>query len=86
MPGSALDAQLSHKPIELPSGNSVVLASAELSAGLLPPDATAWLRAAPDNTTTEPPATRQREENEDGVTTKKIGNVRGTPLSYIGSH
>ncbi len=42
---------LSHKPIELPSGNSVVLASAELSAGLLPPDATAWLRAAPDNTT-----------------------------------
>jgi alpha-glucosidase len=42
---------LSHKPIELPSGNSVALASAELSAGLLPPDATAWLRAAPANST-----------------------------------
>ena len=38
---------LFHKPC----GNSIVLASAELSAGLLPPDATAWLRAAPDNTT-----------------------------------
>jgi alpha-glucosidase len=30
-------------PIELPAGCSLLLASADLAAGLLPPDATAWL-------------------------------------------
>jgi alpha-glucosidase len=30
-------------PIEMPAGASVLLASVEPSAGLLPPDATAWL-------------------------------------------
>jgi len=38
---------LSGQPIELPTGSSIVLSSAELSAGLLPPDATVWLRTAP---------------------------------------
>lgn len=46
-------ANLSDKPIEPPHGNSVVLASTELSSGLLPPDATAWLRALPANTIEE---------------------------------
>jgi alpha-glucosidase len=34
---------LSRAPIELPAGCSVLLASSELTADLLPPDATAWL-------------------------------------------
>jgi alpha-glucosidase len=34
---------LSRAPIELPAGCSLLLASAELTAGLLPSDATAWL-------------------------------------------
>ena len=34
------------EPLALPDGASVLLASAELVAGLLPPDAAAWLQLA----------------------------------------
>jgi alpha-glucosidase len=44
-------ANLSRAPIELPAGASVLLASADLTGGLLPSDATAWLR--PDRPLTE---------------------------------
>ncbi len=37
-------------PTELPAGCSVLLASAELIGGLLPPDATAWLCTEPSTT------------------------------------
>ena len=53
---------LSNKPIEFPSGSSIVLASAEMSAGLLPTDATAWLRSAPANSTRQ----TSRHEAEGG--------------------
>jgi hypothetical protein len=39
-------ANVSTVPIELPFGSSVLLASAELLGGPLPPDTTAWLRSA----------------------------------------
>jgi alpha-glucosidase len=42
---------LSPDPIELPDEASVLLASADLAGGLLPSDATAWLR--PDRPQTE---------------------------------
>jgi alpha-glucosidase len=42
---------LSRSPIELPAGSSVLLASADLTGGLLPSDATAWL--CPDRPQTE---------------------------------
>ena len=44
-------ANLSRTPIELPAGAWVLLASTELTGGLLPSDATAWLR--PDRPQTE---------------------------------
>jgi alpha-glucosidase len=37
-------ANLSPHPVELPAGATVLLASSPLTGGLLPPDATAWLR------------------------------------------
>jgi alpha-glucosidase len=44
-------ANLSRTAIELPAGSSVLLASADLTGGLLPSDATVWLR--PDRPQTE---------------------------------
>ena len=41
---------LSSVPVELPAGSSLLLASAEPEAGLLLPDATAWLRTGPPQT------------------------------------
>ena len=41
---------LSGAAIGLPAGCSLLLASAEVAAGLLPPDATAWLRTEPHQT------------------------------------
>ena len=49
-------SNLSRLPIELPAGSSVLLASADLTGGLLPSDATAWLY--PDRPQTEDPILR----------------------------
>jgi alpha-glucosidase len=43
-------SNFSGAPIELPPGCSLLLASDELTAGLLPSDATAWLRTRPHQT------------------------------------
>lgn len=53
---------LSRAPIELPSDCFLLLASAELTAGLLPSDATAWLRRDRSQMRTAPSGARPREE------------------------
>ena len=45
-PGFGCWVNFGAKPLALPDGASVLLASAELVAGLLPPDAAAWLQLA----------------------------------------
>jgi len=50
-------------PIRLPADCSLLLASAELTAGLLPSDATAWLRPDRSQNRTAPSGARQREED-----------------------
>jgi alpha-glucosidase len=46
----------SDRPVPLPANELVILASEDVSDGMLPPDATAWLRRA---TTPAPDATRR---------------------------
>jgi alpha-glucosidase len=72
-------------PIELPVGCPPLLASAELTAGLLPSDATVWLHSEPyatqDRTLQFP---RQGGENEDGMTARRqfpVGGWQAQPTS-----
>jgi alpha-glucosidase len=45
--GFACIVNLSGQPVPLPAHEEVLLASGDLTGGLLPPDTTAWLRGAP---------------------------------------